>query len=324
MCRSCRSSRTASIRIWSPSGSSTYRSGCARRSTRPGSPSSSPANSSAARRLPTPGGPWKRYACAGPSLSAAASSRAAPVCSGKVIAHLLGDLLRRARRVERDDPAREDRSELRIRGPHRVLEALALALDAIRSFLLPTRGLVRVEHEQEGAVGEDPADRVHVQREHLVDAEPASEPLVGERGVEVAVADHVCPTLEGRADHLRDELGPGRGEQSRLRPRRNLAALEEQVAYALSELRPAGLTRRHDLTPVLGEVLPQQVDLGRLARPVEPLERHEHRCLGYEPCERWSPGERGSSGRTSRTPCSRGATRWRSSTTSLTGNARTC
>ena len=34
MCRSRRSSRIASIRIWSPSGSSTYRSGCARRSTR--------------------------------------------------------------------------------------------------------------------------------------------------------------------------------------------------------------------------------------------------------------------------------------------------
>ena len=35
-----------------------------------------------AARLPTPCGPWKRYACAGPSSSAASSSRFASCCSG--------------------------------------------------------------------------------------------------------------------------------------------------------------------------------------------------------------------------------------------------
>jgi argininosuccinate lyase len=52
--------RTASIRIWSPKGSSTYRSGCVRRSTRGSPPSSSDANASAVARLPTPAGPLKR------------------------------------------------------------------------------------------------------------------------------------------------------------------------------------------------------------------------------------------------------------------------
>ena len=73
-------SRMSSMRIWSPSGSSTYRSGCVRRSTRAWSPSSSAAKRSARSRLPTPGGPCRRYACAGPSASAAragASPRAA-------------------------------------------------------------------------------------------------------------------------------------------------------------------------------------------------------------------------------------------------------
>ena len=57
MWRSRRSSRTSSILIWSPCGSSTYRSGCARRETRSPSLSSSPANAIAARRFPTPAGP---------------------------------------------------------------------------------------------------------------------------------------------------------------------------------------------------------------------------------------------------------------------------
>ena len=38
----------------------------------------------AAARFPTPGGPWKRYACAGPSASAARSRRFASACSGKL------------------------------------------------------------------------------------------------------------------------------------------------------------------------------------------------------------------------------------------------
>src|SRR2546423_1249979 len=38
-------------------------------------------NARATSRLPTPCGPWKRYACAGPSASAASSSRFASACS---------------------------------------------------------------------------------------------------------------------------------------------------------------------------------------------------------------------------------------------------
>ena len=46
-------------------------SGCSARVV----PTSSRANAQASARLPTPCGPWKRYACAGPSSSAASSSR---------------------------------------------------------------------------------------------------------------------------------------------------------------------------------------------------------------------------------------------------------
>src|SRR3954471_19011760 len=134
MCRSRRISRTASIRIWSPSGSSTYRSGWERRSTRASPPSSSDANATAVARLPTPAGPWKRYACAEPSLRAAASRRFASSCSGtlsKLVEHLLGDLAWRPLAVDGRDPLREGLRELPVGGVDAGPEVVVLALDTV-------------------------------------------------------------------------------------------------------------------------------------------------------------------------------------------------
>ncbi len=47
---------------------------------------------------------------------------------------------------------------------------------------------------------------MQVELEHAFDAEAARDPLVGERRVDVAVADDVGAAGEGRADHLVDEL----------------------------------------------------------------------------------------------------------------------
>src|SRR5512132_2187623 len=187
MCRSWRSSRIASIRIWSPSGSSTYRSGCARRSARPGSPSSAPANPSAARRFPTPGGPWNRYACAGPSARAASSSRRASACSGKtweLVTHLLRHFLDRLGGVDGHDPAREHGRQLAVRLVDLAQERVALALDPVAGRAGPALSLLRVDDEQEGHIGKDASNRVEVQREHTLDAEAARDALVRERRVE--------------------------------------------------------------------------------------------------------------------------------------------
>ena len=89
--------------------------------------------------------------------------------------------------------------------------------------------------------------RGDVQLEHAVDAEPARDTLVGERGVEEAVADDVAPRLERRADDSLDQLGPGGREQRRLRPGRGLVAVEQQIANPLAERRASGLARRDDL-----------------------------------------------------------------------------
>src|SRR3954464_11258227 len=147
MCRSRRISRTASIRIWSPSGSSTYRSGCERRSTRASSERSADANASAVARLPTPAGPWKRYACAGPSERAARRSRFASSCSGtlsKLVEHLLGDLARWARAVDRLDSLGEDLGELAVGRVDPRAEVVVLTLDPVSLGADATRRLGRV------------------------------------------------------------------------------------------------------------------------------------------------------------------------------------
>src|SRR5919198_532380 len=171
MCRSRRRSRIASM-----SGSRMYRSGWARRSTRSGEPSSSAANATAAARLPTPGGPWSRYACAGPSASAARSRRFASGCSGKVSnlsTDLHGEVAGRLRAVERDDPLREHRGQVPVGPVDGGAKVTALALDAVGVVARPPRGLGRVEEDQERAVGEEPARRLEVQLQHALDAEPA-------------------------------------------------------------------------------------------------------------------------------------------------------
>src|SRR4029450_11442408 len=209
MCRSWRSSRMASIRIWSPSGSSTYRSGCARRSTRPGSPSSAPANPSAARRFPTPGGPWKRYACAGPSARAASSRRRASACSGKPwkpVTHLLRDLVGGLRSIDRRDSTGEGRAQLAVRLVDLSQELPPLALDPVTGRPGATPRLLGIDEQQEGHVGKDASNRAHIEGEDAVDAQAAGDSLVRERRVEVAVADDVGAALERGLDHLDDEL----------------------------------------------------------------------------------------------------------------------
>src|SRR5579884_3691698 len=130
MCRSRRSSLIASIRIISPSASSSYRSGWKSRVV----PISSRANARATSLFPTPGGPWKRYACAGPSRSAASSRRPASGCSEKranALTDLLCDRLGGAAPVDGDDALRLGRRKRAVGGVDALLEALALALDAV-------------------------------------------------------------------------------------------------------------------------------------------------------------------------------------------------
>ena len=90
------------------------------------------AKATAAVRLPTPRGPWNRYACAGPSTSAALRRRLASSCSGtcsKLSTDRVGDRRRcRERRRATDDPLRKALGELPVGpvDPREKREALAL------------------------------------------------------------------------------------------------------------------------------------------------------------------------------------------------------
>src|SRR6187200_3063732 len=188
------------MRIWSPTGSTRYRSGCACRNTRSrseGADSAAPsralagsarervainsaANAIAARRLPTPGGPWKRYACAVPSASAARSSRFASACSGKLSktsTDLLADRVGRARTVDRGYAVGKHLCECTVRLVDRAVKLGSLALDAIGGRAALERHVGIDEHE-EGLVGQEPARCIQVQLEHALDAEVARDPLV--------------------------------------------------------------------------------------------------------------------------------------------------
>src|SRR5215207_10730044 len=107
-------------------------SGCASFATRLSSPRIAAAKANAARRLPTPGGPCRRYACAGPSLSAASSSRFASGCSARtskpmrdqLLVHELGEHLGRESAVEHDDSLRVVRRQPLIAARRARVEAL--------------------------------------------------------------------------------------------------------------------------------------------------------------------------------------------------------
>src|SRR5918995_2483771 len=318
MCRSRWSARISSIRIISPSASSANRSGCVPASTRRSSPSSSPAKARAAARLPTPGGPWKRYACAGPSFTAAASRRRASRCSANALKLTLDPLRERVgveRAVEKDDAIREERRQLLIPGGDALVERGVLPFDAVGLGADAGGGRPRLDREHERPVREQPAGGEHVHLEHFVHAQLPADPLVDDRAVEVAVEEDVGPARERGPDDLGHDLGARRRVEERLGPRRHRSAVEDEVADRLAE---RGLTRLpggDDLPPVGLEHGAEELHLRRLPRSVHSLEGDEHRAPRIWPCGRWSPEERASSARTSSMRSWRGATRCTSSTT---------
>src|SRR3954471_25044056 len=184
MCRSRRSSRIASMRIISPSASSSYMSGWNSRVV----PRSSRANVRATSRLPTPGGPWKRYACAGPSRSAASSRRPASGCSEKranVLTDLLCDLLGGAGALDGDDALRLPGSERAVGLVDALHEGDSFTFDPVVVVDRPRERLLRVEQHHERPVRQPPLGHEEAQVANLLAAEPATYSLIGDGRVEL-------------------------------------------------------------------------------------------------------------------------------------------
>ena len=141
--------------------------------------------------------------------------------------------------------------------------------------------LGRVDGQEERAIRQESTHRREVQVEHALEPELAPHALIRDGRVDVAVADDGRAPLERRPDHLVDMLRARRRVEERLGPRADVAAVENQVTKLLSQLRPARLTRRHDLAYVQLETRSQELRLRRLARAVEALEGDEHRPASY-------------------------------------------
>ena len=74
---------------------------------------------------------------------------------------------------------------------------------------------IRDSH-QDGQVGQQVLGGPAVDRLDLAEIEDASRPLVRQRRVDVAVADHDGPALEGGLDHRIDVMGLVSGVEQRL------------------------------------------------------------------------------------------------------------
>ena len=178
--------------------------------------------------------------------------------------------------VDSDDALGKEARQLAVAVVDEAEEGDPLPLDPVARGGRASARLVHVDEEEERHVGEDPADRLDVEAEHAVDAQPTGDALIGERGVEKAIAHDVGSSRQRRPDDVIDELGPGGGEERRLGPRCHRLAAEEQLAHALADRRTAGLSRGDDLPAFAFEPVPKHVGLRRLPRAVDAFESHEH------------------------------------------------
>ena len=112
------------------------------------------------------------------------------------------------RAVEQYDPLGKALGELLVRPADLGLEAFTLALDPVGRALLAAGGGGGIDGEHERAVGQQALEHRQVELEDTVETEAARDALVGERRVDVAVGDDVCPAVESRPDHLGGVLGP--------------------------------------------------------------------------------------------------------------------
>src|SRR5688572_14092194 len=90
------------------------------------------------------------------------------------------------RAVEHDDPFGKAVGEPSIPIPYGRVKCAVLPLHPVGSRVTPLDGGLTIDEEDEAPVGHEVGDG-DVQLEHAVDAQPARDPLVGERRVEEAI-----------------------------------------------------------------------------------------------------------------------------------------
>src|SRR5918993_1138423 len=298
-------SLTCPMVVNAPWGAISVRSGCSPLSALPSAATSPPATSaapnlSATIRLPTPGGPWNRYACeTSPVSRAHLSSRSAvsfPSTPSKVSRrsaisltsilqvshpthHYSGKVLRRERGIEDFDPLGLHTRQLLEPPPHTPHEAGAYRLDPVwrhPEFPGPPFPLLLRESQIESPVRHHGPDSVGVQGAYPLDAEPSPEALVGEAGVQVPLAEHVLTGFETREYRTAHVVSAGRSVQVRLRPGVHLCPrVEDDLPDDLCRRGAAGLTGEVCRRSRTFEQWSDGAYQGGLAREVRALEGYE-------------------------------------------------
>ena len=184
----------------------------------------------------------------------------------------------RQRPVEHEVPVGKRAASCRYAAGDASMEAVVLPLDPVALAGHPRHGVLRADLEQDRQIGHQPLDGGEVELEHALEPEAPRDSLIGDRRVDVAIADHRRSSRERGPDHLLDVLGARGCVERGLGPRRDVASVEHEVADLLSERRAARLARQHDLdSRRLRGGRASSRRLRRLAGAVEALQSDEHR-----------------------------------------------
>ena len=160
-------------------------------------------------------------------------------------------------RLDHDDPLRVLLGDPEVRVRDLRVEVLPFHLHPIRRLRRSEESAFGFEVEQDHEVREQALRPPDVQRQDVLLAQTPPPPLVRERRIDVAVADHDLAVREGGPDHGVDGLRAGGGEQERFGARLELPGVrvQEQLPESLADLGPAGLPSDQDVVPLRAEML---------------------------------------------------------------------
>ncbi len=135
----------------------------------------------------------------------------------------------------------------------------------------------RIDVEQDGQIGAETVGGPAVQPQHLLGPQSASDPLVGDRGINEAIANDRGPAGQGRKDDLLDMGGAGCGEHQGFGAGIDFAAavVEHEGTQFLADGGASGFTGADDFTPTVLEPTDQQGGLGGFAGTIAAFEDDE-------------------------------------------------
>jgi len=149
----------------------------------------------------------------------------------------------------------------------------------------PQKALLDRQVDQDDQVGPQAARGQVRHVTDRVERQPAPVSLVGQRGFDVAVADHQTAGGQARPDHLGHVLGPVGEVEERLGLRNESVApeIEQDLADRSADDRAAGLLRDDRVRAQSGR---QPLGLRALAAALHSLERDESHTSGFY---QWGP-----------------------------------